>query len=178
MAQFRRIFEIVLPYLAGGLIVAAWFLTFDEESPRWQALGSVQCGFAAERGQAPIRLGRYRAPLASLTMTGDLYSPFRETLYNFEGKAKYSIEGKSVSADVRGSVFLDDSGRLHGIIITLEDANFGRYGAKIVTLDEEGLLDYSRERAFVYTTKEFKLSHPLSMSCDIEGLRKTFPSSS
>ncbi|MBB3033640.1 hypothetical protein [Alteriqipengyuania lutimaris] len=132
----------------------------------YPAVASLDCIFEARADQAPIRLGEYSAPLHSLRLEGDLSDPFEDTLFNFEGTARYKIDGKSITAPVRGSVFLDDSLHPKGLIMTVEDRKFARNdGLSIITLDDEGTLDYSEDLAFAFVRPEFKLSHPMAMGC-------------
>ncbi len=111
-------------------------------------------------------LGNYRAPLISAEIEGELSHPFEETLFDLDGSATYLIDGKHVEAVARGSVFLDESQRLKGLMLTIEDVDFGQRGLSLVTLDEQGRLDTSAAQAFAYTSREFKMSHPMQMNCE------------
>ncbi|MBX7514441.1 hypothetical protein K3179_07745 [Qipengyuania sp. GH38] len=165
MAWLREIIGKLLPFAIGGIIVAASFVVYGDQSAV-TSHGKIECEFAAEPGQSPLRLGRYTAPLEALTVVGDVYDPFENTLYDFEGESTYRIGARNVSADVRGSVFLNDSGDVIAVLLTLEDPDFGQQGASVTTLNDDGILDTANGRAYVYTDPKFKLLHPLMMSCE------------
>jgi|GEM_PF-1817360 len=146
-----------------GIILGYYLFLRPEAEP---VIAEISCSFAAREDQGPVRLGEYTAPLETLELAGDLSHPFKDRLYDFAGTARYRIEGSSIEAPARGAVFLDKSLKPVGLILTVEDSKFARNrGLSVSTLDEDGMLGYSEDLAFAFTSRAFKLSHPMSMDC-------------
>ena len=147
-----------------------WFRA--ERALHAETFGDVTCEFTAQPGQPVIRLGEYRAPLQRLSVKGTLSDPFMREKFDFRGRGEYVIEGAAKSADVKGSVFVDEAGGVLGLFLVVEDQKFGHWGKlNVLTLNEQGILDYSDERAYAYASREWRMSHPLDMKCSIEGFR-------
>ena len=164
MTRFKALAGSALSIMGPlGIILGYYLFLWPEDEP---VIAEINCSFAAREDQGPVRLGEYTAPLETLELTGDLSEPFKDRLYDFAGTALYRIEGKSIEAPARGSVFLDKSLKPVGLMVTVDDSNFDRNrGLSVDTLDENGMLDYSDNLAFAYTSRAFKLSHPTSMDC-------------
>ena len=104
MARLKSLATLAIK-LCAPLFIVLGYLAFSQpwvdDNP---AVAKLDCVFKARADQAPIRLGEYTAPLRSLQLEGELSDPFEDTLYDFEGTARYAIEGKTLTAPTRGSV--------------------------------------------------------------------------
>lgn len=114
--------------------------------------------------------GSLKRPIKSISLTGFIDDPFDEVLYRFAGDAVITAEAETIEATARGSVFVDDNDNPIGIMITLENERFGQDWLSITTLREDGMLDYNRSQAFLYSHQArgdpFRLTYPVKMRCE------------
>lgn len=153
-----------------GCVIAFFYFSPDNRRP--DPVANVECSFTALPDQAAVRMGEYSGLIETLEIAGALRDPFQETLHRFEGRARYQIGDALVTANARGSMFLDPEGadgspgEPIGMIITIIDAKFTGGELKVITLNEGGTLDFDTERAFAFSSRDFRLAHPLAMRCE------------
>ncbi|MEL6485520.1 MAG: hypothetical protein AAFQ13_00050 [Pseudomonadota bacterium] len=129
-----------------------------------RAVFNITCDLKARPGQVPIRLGQYSGPLEAISFEGTLSDRSGE-LYRFDGRSRFRIEGQELSADARGSVFIFTTSQVDAFMFTVEADGFGRGGLSVVTLNDEGRLDENSNTAYAWTSKVFRLSHPMDIDC-------------
>lgn len=134
---------------------------------QWEPEPNVDCAFSPRSDQTLIQLGEFKAPIQSIELSGYLEDPFEGTLYDFSGQAFVQISGIKRRSDASGSMFLSEQKEINGLVLNFKDRGFGREGLKVVTLNETGMLDSSSAVAYAFTSKDFKLSHPLDFSCKL-----------
>lgn len=162
--QLNLLRRLGVPFLIFGVWLS-WFFVWGTPATRDRPVVMLECVFEAFEDQSPIRLGRYVAPIETLSIEGGLSASFDDTLYKIDGSARYVIEGRAVTSDVTGSVFLGSEFEPKALAVNIRDANFGRGGLRVYTADETGQLNDSSDRAYAFTDKAHRLAHPMRMHC-------------
>lgn len=150
--------RVALVMLAVAVAGALQLLSSAEPSP------NVECTLQAEADQIPLRLGKVTAPIRSMVIRGHL-DRATGRLTDFDGQAAFEVDGAMRRARVGGSLSVDSAGIVEGLVLTVEDAAFDETGLRVNTLNAEGMLDYDRTRAFIFTHPTFKMSHPVRYRC-------------
>jgi hypothetical protein len=134
------------------------------------AADNFECAFDAVSTENAYYFGRLGRPIRQISLTGFIDDPFDKVLYDFEGEALVSSETETITASARGSVFVNEEGEPNGLLLTLENDQFGQDWLNVFTLNEDGILDFSQSRAFVFSDQArgepFRLTYPLVMRCD------------
>jgi len=145
---------------------------FPADEPQ-KPFAHVKCMFDALPNQGAIKLGFYTGPLAEMEVSGNILrgaEPSDESLMSHDWKAHatYQIEGRRITANARGSVFLNRGREVQALFMAVEDRNFAADGSlRLATLNKDGQLDEDHDGVYIWTIKEFRLAHPMSMKCNV-----------
>jgi len=157
-------------YLAGvaifwGALIYFWFPIIQPHV----AADNFECDFDAESTENVFAFGGLSQPIKRITVRGHVDDPFEERLYDFSGRAIVEIEDQKFETSARGSVFIDNVGNPNGVLLTLENDRFGRDWLNIMTLNDDGILEFSEVRAYLFSDQSkgdpFRLSYPVTMDC-------------
>lgn len=130
---------------------------------------NLTCHFSAESTKNQYSFGGLQQPIEDISLSGFIDDPFDEVLYDFNGDAVVQTNTTTIDVSARGSVFIDGSGQPIGVLLILTDERFGQDWLHISTLNSDGVADYSKSQAFLYSGQArgdpFRLSYPVNMKC-------------
>lgn len=73
--------------------------------------------------------------------------------------------GSVAQVQVRGDVFLTPHGRVDGLFLMVARSEIAPEPLRVATLNSDGILDFDRNRAFLFTDRAQKLAHPVNYTC-------------
>ena len=167
MSDLLKKSKNIIPVLgAVGVVIFVWFYTSD--IPQSQP-DNLLCTFYAETTKDAPPFGEVKKPIISVRITGHIDDPFKKVLYRLAGKAVVELPNQRIIAPATGNVFIGEDGQPDSVQLTIEEARFGADGLNIMTLNENGILDSNKTKAYIFADPEpsgpYRLSYPVRMNC-------------
>ena len=161
----------LFPVLVALLTYAA--LNYFFPRPPKPETAQLRCNFALAAGERPVSVPTERTEITKLVFAAQLSNPSAHnglSLWQADGTATADKE----RWELDGPVFSNQSNRIQGFGLWRTRPGTRRQNLRILTLNEDGILDWDERSAFVsFDGDNEKLGHRFDYRCKlVRGVRK------